>query len=157
MSIARCGKKGGTEMSKIFIGVDPDVDRNGVAMWDKETKTLSLQKLKFFELYEFLAILKHNRAEDITVVIEAGWLNKKSNWHTSGKGEFVAGRIGTKVGANHETGKKIVEMCEYMGLKYELRQPTSSKMGIRQFRMITKYQGKVDQDMVDAALLVYQR
>ena len=38
-------------MSKIFIGLDPDTTASGVAMWDKETKTLSLQKLKFFELY----------------------------------------------------------------------------------------------------------
>lgn len=49
------------------------------------------------------------------VYIEAGWLNKKSNFrHVKGAG--MNANIGKKVGANHEIGKKLVEMCEYLGI-----------------------------------------
>jgi len=111
-------------MSKIWIGIDPDAEKSGVAVWD--SKELTLLNLRFFELYEKLINCNMHcslNGKELTVVIEAGWLNTKSNWHSYGHGENVAAKIGTKVGANHQTGKLIAEACEYLGIEYQLKKP----------------------------------
>jgi len=151
-------------MKKILIGIDPDINLNGFSVLYKDPEcgdNMSIDKKTFFQIFDFLGQFRKNKESyhdyKITVFIEAGWLNKKSNWHVSGKGENVSSRVGSKVGANHQVGKLIVEMCEYLGLEYELCRPVSSKIGIRQFRMMSKYKGKLNQDMVDSAMLVYGR
>jgi hypothetical protein len=162
--------------NKILIGVDPDVTASGYASLEinkfevdcgipnswQTTRELKIHKLKFFEMFDSLntlhkLIYTFRGQYTAKVYIEAGWLNTKSNWHGSGKGENVASRIGTKVGANHQVGKLIAEMCEYLGLEYELVQPKTAKMGAILFRKVTKYKGKLDQDMIDAALLIWGR
>ena len=162
-------------MNKILIGIDPDCVASGCAELAinkyevdcgipntyETTRELKIHKLKFFELFDELhnleTLIKISKDYTVKVYIEAGWLNTKSNWHVSGKGENVASRIGTKVGANHQVGKLIAEMCEYLGLEYELVQPRTSKYSIKQFRMMSGYKGKLDQDMVDSALLIIGR
>lgn len=151
---------------KILIGIDADVEKSGVAILTKDSLfpngRLLIEKKSFFKLFDFLLAISNQRDKyfeeySLKVYLEAGWLNTKSNWHVSGKGEDVSARVGTKVGANHQVGKLIVEMCEYLKIDYELVQPKTSKIGIRQFRMLTKYEGKLDQDMVDAGCLILGR
>lgn len=142
-------------MSKIWVGIDSDIDKNGVALW--KDGVLALYNLKFFELFDKLSEWSLQAAVDgklIKVRIEAGWLNKKINWHNETKGTRVASKIGSYVGANHEAGKKIVEMCEHLGIEYELCIPKSSKVDAEMFKKITKYKGRTNQEQRDAAMLV---
>jgi hypothetical protein len=159
--------------NKILIGVDPDTQKSGYAClitrrveidcgvpntWETQ-KDLQINKVRFFEMFDALTTLKKmTKFEGYTakVYIEAGWLNK-SNWHLTGQGENVASLIGTKVGANHQVGKLIAEMCEYLGLEYELVQPRTSKIPVKLFRKMTGYTGKLDADMVDSAMLIIGR
>ena len=99
----------------MVVGIDPDIDRSGVAV--KEDGKIILHSLRFWDLFEFLSQMRPHK-----VVIEGGWLNKKSNFRL-GKNGNVNARIGKNVGANHEVGRKIVEMCEYLGLEYEVVKP----------------------------------
>lgn len=147
-------------MTDFRIGIDPDTDKSGVALFDvKGKQLLSLDNLIFFELFVFLyyQIAKHSD-ESIEVVIEAGWLNAKSNFHGAFGG--AAERIGAKVGANHETGKKIVEMCEYLNIPYRLVKPLSlkpwggKKINHAQFVQQTGWVGRTNQEQRDAAMLV---
>lgn len=151
--------KGKTRMmhsDKIWVGVDPDVDVNGVAIWEKGELTLT--GLRFFELYSMLSVLEASLSSGkVCVVIEGGWLNTKSNWHNEYQGVSAASSVGRKTGANHQTGKLIVEMCEHIGLKYEVVRPTSSKIKSDAFKKITKFQGRTNQDQRDAAMLVFGR
>jgi hypothetical protein len=97
------------------VGIDPDIDKSGVAV--KEDGKITLYSLRFWDLFEFLSQLRPQK-----VVIEGGWLNQKSNFR-AGKSSNVSARIGKNVGANHEAGRKIVEMCEYLKLDYEIVKP----------------------------------
>lgn len=139
-------------MKKLFIGVDPDSKKNGVAYWYKENKNLELENLTFFELFDSIKSLKIRY--DITVIIDAGWLNK-SNFHVTGSNKRVNGQIGERVGANHETGKKISEMCVYLGVEYQLHKPIKSKVDKVLFEKITGYKGRTNQENRDAGMLVY--
>lgn len=139
-------------MEKLFIGVDPDVNKNGVGYWRPEKKIFELENLTFFKLFDVIryAKIRYN----VTVIIDAGWLNK-SNFHVTGTNKNVNGKIGERVGANHETGRKIAEMCDYLGVAYELHRPTRSKVNKEVFEQITGYKGRTNQETRDAGMLVY--
>lgn len=110
----------------LIIGIDPDREKSGVALLDTASlKFMSLQTLPFPELLEFL-MYHRDMADRVTkkslkVVVEAGWLNLKSNFHGyyGQRGEKIA----KDVGANHETGKKIIEMCRHWGIDVEEKKP----------------------------------
>lgn len=107
-------------MGQIIIAIDPDTDKNGIAYFTIREKGIKLLNLKFFELFDFLK--EHN--ENIhSVIVEASWLIKKANWHDNSKGSKYGSRIGSNTGANHETGKKIVEMLEYLNIPIILKKP----------------------------------
>ena len=95
---------------KLIIGIDSDVKKSGVAVLNG--KELLLNNLAFFDLRDFLVREKEN----IRIVkVEAGYLNKKSNFRGA-KNIRTAARIGKNVGACNEVAKKIVEMCNHYGL-----------------------------------------
>jgi hypothetical protein len=141
-------------MEKIFIGIDPDTDKNGVAIWYKQLKKLELSNLRFFELFSLLSELKTKY--DICVIVDAGWLNK-SNFHAIGTNKGINAKIGERVGANHETGKKIVEMCEYLCIQNALHKPTKTKAKAAEFAALTGFKGRTNQEVRDAGLLVFGR
>lgn len=138
----------------IVVGIDPDTDKSGVAAWRSYDKSYALHNLKFFELFEYL---QNNKAIIRLVVVEAGWLND-SVWHGAGnKRSCVAARIGKNVGCNHETGRKIVEMCEYLKLHYEVVRPRNSKISHKEFGALTGIQERTNQEQRDAFMLVFGR
>lgn len=138
----------------MIIGIDPDIKKSGVAVVANEN--IDLHNLTFFELFDFL---KSNEIK--LVVIEAGWLNKKSNWHKGyyNKGKLITNtnnineNISKKTGANHETGRKIVEMCVYLGIDYQLIKPTSKKVNTLFFEKLTGIK-RSNQETRDAAMLI---
>lgn len=104
-----------------IIGIDPDVDKSGVATLYTATKRVMLQSLTFPELIRYLQ--KMREEADVIVVVEAGWLNK-STWHfkrSDSKSKVAA--IGCDVGENHRTGKLIAEMAEDIGFITERIKP----------------------------------
>jgi hypothetical protein len=131
------------------IGIDPDAHLSGVAWY--EDGVLQLNNLSFFDLFDHL-----QKAMGLSeVVIEAGWLNK-SNWHAKkGQSISVVAEIGERTGANHETGRKIVEMCDYLGLYYKLVRPTRSKLNSVQFCALTGIK-RSNQEQRDAAMLIFE-
>ena len=106
-----------------IIAIDPDVTKSGVAVLDVTSKGLSIYAMSFPDLIDF--IYSFPDKESIRIAVEAGWLNRKSNFHGyyGNRGE----RIAKNVGANHETGKKIVEMCEHKGYFISLVKPLEKR------------------------------
>ena len=138
----------------IYIGIDPDTDKSGVAVWNSKEKTLEVKTMRFFELMDWL---KGSINSNCIVIIEAGWLNKKSNFHDRAYQSKAAGEsIAKRVGANHEAGRKIVEMCEYLNIGYQLVIPKVRKTTSEQFEYITGMKVK-NQEMIDAGMLVFGR
>ena len=135
---------------KIIIGIDPDVDKSGVATNEK-----FLTNLTFFELFDFLSLNKkaHNQ---MVVYIECGFLNK-GNWHKTNGSNSVNAQIGQRTGANHEVAKKIVEMCRYLGIEYYEIKPTKSKVNSEFFKQITKIDKRTNQEQRDAYMLIYSK
>jgi hypothetical protein len=137
----------------IYIGIDPDTIKSGVAYYNNKDKSLELSNLSFFQLFDYLSWCMETKLE-FKIFLEAGWFNKKSNWHDEKNGAYIASRIGAKTGANHETGKKIEEMLQYLSIPYELKIPKTSKVGSKYFTCLTGMK-KSNQDQRDAAMLVW--
>lgn len=137
----------------VIIGIDPDVEKSGVACRQKYTNnTIEVVSYSILPLVRYLGYVKKQPSKTL-VIIEASWLKKKKNWHTgddvpAGVGQSVA----YKVGRNHQVGFTIVEFCEELGLDYFLYIPTQKKKTItflkKQFGIVAKNQEEVDAVMM---------
>lgn len=134
----------------IYIGIDPDVSKSGFAVWNTETKKFEVvTAMPFFDLLDELITYSTN----CHVILEAGWLNKKSNYHFS-KSHAIGQRIAKNVGSNHQVGKLIEEYLKRLSMPYTLQQPKRSKTTADEFLSITGVKVK-NQDTIDACMLVY--
>lgn len=134
----------------LIIGIDPDLDASGVATL-KNGQIEKLECLDFPKVIEFIHLQKPLIKK---VVIEAGWLNAKSNWHQA-KTIQVAAKIGKNVGENHATGKILAQMIEAMGVSVQLVRPTSSKLNAEQFKRLTGFAGMTNPEKRDAGVLIW--
>lgn len=139
-------------MSKILIGIDPDVDKSGFARI--EGKQLKLDNLSFFDLYEELKSYQNQVIKPI-VYVELGSLNK-TNWHSKeSKSSKWNSNIGAALGRNFEVANKIVEMCEYLKIPYVKIQPKKSKITNDYFKKITGINTRTNQEQRDAMMLIW--
>lgn len=98
----------------IIFGIDPDVEKSGVCGISFVVNKIDVDTVTFADIVNDLYVISgRGKRVNVLFVVEAGWLNKKSNFH----GQFGARaeRIAKNVGANHQTGKHIVEMCKHFG------------------------------------------
>ncbi len=97
--------------AQIIIGIDPDLEKSGVAILGND---LQLKNLTFPETVE----LFRNEQDSIKkVVIEAGWENKKANFRVGGgHSRQVNEQIARRVGMNHATGILLAEIAQALGL-----------------------------------------
>ncbi|WP_228203393.1 hypothetical protein [Acinetobacter sp. CFCC 10889] len=135
----------------MIIGIDPDLEKSGVAVL--KDGSLRLNNMSFYDLTQYFEV---NKDQIKKVVIEAGWLNKKSNLHSRyGQSKRAGERIAKNVGENHATGKLLVEMAESLGLAVVLVKPTKSKKNSEEFNRITGWQGRTNQEQRDAGMLIW--
>ncbi len=143
---------------KWVIGIDPDCDRNGIAVYNTMIKELEdVKALSFIDLMQYIESFMENIGEDSYLIrLEAGWLCKKSNWH--GQTGVVAQRISKNVGANHEVGRQIEKYLISKSFNYELIKPIGySKLFIdaKVFKSVTKWEGITNGDSRSACAMVW--
>lgn len=152
--------------SDVVIGIDPDCDKNGYALIDKTKGTLTLATYTFGELIEEL--LRRAKEYDMlrrkwVIVIEGGWLTGTANDHYFGTNIRIAAKVAQKVGRNHETGRKICEICAMFKLPYEIKEPLrkvwgkqhNDKISADEFNALTGYTKRTNQEVRDAALIAW--
>lgn len=156
------------ERYDIYIGIDPDVEKSGVAELDAYSHTFKkLKAMTFPELLDYLAANHFDCASSIVtprylVVIEAGWLNK-AHWHLTPRDtRAIAAAKGNAAGRNHEVGRKIAECCEAWGYPYKLVKPLrkcwrgkDGKITHEELAYFTHIEGRTNQEVRDAALLAW--
>lgn len=160
-----------TDKIDIVIGIDPDVDRSGFALLDSRTRKFDLRALSFPDLLDALKTVQRKcevAGRSLTVVVEAGWLNE-SNWHLSHReSRAEAAAKGNAVGRNHETGRKICEMCDHWDIPVVRKKPLplksrgvhfwngkDGKITSEELKALTGYEKRTNQEMRDAALLAW--
>jgi len=110
----------------IIIGIDPDVDKSGVAALNCGTKSVKVGRKRFPDLIDSLRGVRDDAKKNnipVLVVVEASWLISH-NWHTSHSRSVAAiAKTGYNVGRNHQVGMLIVECCKAMGLEVKEQMP----------------------------------
>ena len=147
-------------MAELIIGIDPDVEKSGVAIWCDGW--VGIEVLSFFDLYDRLP--QYKKDYDLKVIIEASWLNKKVNYHggKGGAGQKPAHSVGTgqkiahSVGRNHVIGQLLDQMCKKLGIETILVRPTRKKLDQHQFNEVTGHKGRTNPEKRDAAMLVWR-
>jgi len=144
------------------VGIDPDQDRSGFAVFCRlEKRLIYVSTLSFFELCNSLAAYE---AGSVLVILEAGWLNK-SVWHGEPAAAASwpirarlanAAEIGRRVGINAGVGLSIQNLLIGLGHEYKLEQPTSAKLDADNFKRLTGWVGRTSQDARDAGRLAFK-
>ena len=149
-----------------FIGIDPDVEKNGVAIVEKETRHLECAALTFAQTLDYLQWVAKRAAESgasVKVYVEAGWMNR-TNWHLKkwdNRGQVVA--KGVSQGRNEQVSRLLGEMCEAYGMQWQFLKPFR-KVWNGKDRKITHEElcavtglvyGRTNQEMRDAALIAW--
>jgi predicted nuclease with RNAse H fold len=140
-----------------IIAIDPDVYKSGVAFLKPSTRQLEVSNLEFPLLLDYL-----QHAKTLVVVVEAGWITQ-ANWHLRrGDNARIASAKGNSTGRNHETGRKIVEMCKHYGIEVIEHTPLrkcwcgkDGKITHKELESFTGIIGRTNQDGRDAALLAW--
>lgn len=141
-------------MAKLLIGIDPDVEKSGVAF--KNGNDYTLENLEYFELFEFLKFYKE-REEKPIVYVEKGAMNK-SNWHSKNdKSHKWNSSIGAALGRNFEAANIIIKMCKYLNLEVVEVKPTRKKIDSETFKSITGFTKRTNQEVRDAFMLIYDK
>lgn len=138
-----------SDKTKILIGIDPDCDKSGFALYDPKAKQImTLQTFDFFDLMEELNL--HDQLYDLTVHLEAGWLIK-GNWHKGG-----SKKSGNSVGRNHEIGRQIEKFLKRQNIAYKLVEPQGySSYTHELFCAVTGWKLKTNAETRVAGLLVF--
>lgn len=141
------------------IGVDPDVDRSGIAVYEiLRNKLIVVDSLSLCDLFDSIINLKNTLDIDEFIVrLEAGWLQKKSNWHAS-MNQYTAQRIASNVGANHEIGRQIEKMLIRHNINYELLNPSGYSSFFKDaelFKRTTGWNEKTNNDSRSACAMVW--
>lgn len=156
---------------RYYFGLDPDIERFGASIWDsKERKFLFIGNADFFEVAGAIRtgklkglVIDGYKISDCKVIISAGWLLEKTNWHThNAKGVQlsvpVQMKIAMNVGKNHGSGLLMEQYCKnIVGVNYELIAPKGKMNGpanVALFKRLCRYEGRTNEDARDAAMLV---
>lgn len=148
---------------RYYIGIDPDTENSGIAVWDKHYQNyILISNMDFWTLINFLSMGYANKTGQLDdwseinfiVVIDAGWLVKKTNFHHHKGG--TRDKVSVNVGRNHQVGILIMEYCMRNGLNYSLHEP-SGKMPANTFQKLTGWKESTNQDSRDAAMIVFKR
>lgn len=147
----------------VVIGIDPDKEKSGFAFLTPRNKEMVVENLTFPVMLDRLQAIKRNIVSSggkVLIVVEAGWMVKKSNFHDA-QGHR-AEKIAKDVGANHETGRKIIEMCKHYGLEVLPMHPLKKcwkgrdgKITDEEIKYFMPVYGRTNQDGRDAALLAW--
>lgn len=157
------------ETTTYYIGIDPDVDKNGVALLDVNTHRLSIQTLTFAETLDYLTRAYYELHKRLNhgfkVIIEAGWMNH-GNYHVKAwEGSQVSAAKGVSQGRNEQTSRLLGEMCQHYGIPFEFQRPLfktwhgkDKKITQAELEDITGQKlARTNQEGRDAALLAWHK
>lgn len=146
-----------------IIGVDPDVDKSGVAVICKRgpQKARWVSSLSFPALVDWLRALPGDG--ETIVVVEDSWTHG-GQWHLPPRvSPRAAAKIGENTGRCHQVGRLIVEMCNHLGIPCDPVRPLV-KMWAGKDRKITHAEiveitglqkSRTNQEERDALLLAW--
>jgi DNA mismatch repair ATPase MutS len=104
----------GKSDKRFICGIDPDLTKSGIAVWDSASSQWVISQAT--ENENISKMLSEFNQSEIVVYLEAGWMNKKSNFRKMVSAR-VAQNIAMKVGQNHAVGKMLAAELRSLGFE----------------------------------------
>lgn len=144
-------------MSKLVIGIDPDAQKSGIAIY-KDGVLVELHLWSFSQLVAHMMV--NAGASYITYVLEdveaigTTWIRKKTT-------SAVMRKIAQNVGQVKQTARLIQEMGAYYGADIKMIKPLkrlakTTKGRVAEFKRATEWAGRSNDDNRDAAMLALE-
>lgn len=159
--------------SLFLIGIDPGRE-TGVCAYDRRNKKIMhMESMPFWDAIDFIASFHYHgtglpqsikESDQITlqddyksyeVVIEDPGLNTFLHSKFYRNAIKVQTKIAQNVGMNKEDAYLIIEYMKRKRIKYRQIRPSSVKWTAADFKKITRWEGKLNQHMIDAGRMVY--
>lgn len=137
-------------MNKLDIGVDPDVDKHGVAIYSNG-KLSELLNLNTLELYDLIKPMVG--AADIVLHVE-NVKGIKAVWHNKGGNKKSFGGTSQNVGKNKHAQTCIEQLAAHLDIPIKLYKPCSHWKDTSQkalFERATGWTGSSNKDNRSAA------
>jgi hypothetical protein len=133
------------------IGIDPDLHRSGVAVYDIEAKRLIVcEVMTLWKLFDFLRSFAKVNASFIR--LEHSPLQKCSSWHKGGKGAAL------NVGKSQGICIVLKEFLEFEKFEFELLPPSGYSVifhKVETFKASTGWIKQTNEDSRAAAAMVF--
>ena len=149
-------------MKKVIIGIDPDTEKNGIAIYkNNEIELLCLDLFAMFDMINKINIENYG----IYVVIEKGQNNKALfnaiSAGTKAKGAIaskmrITANVASKIGRNFELTNIIEKWCIYMGIDYSFYTPQGAKYTHKQVKEAFKITKQTNPEKRDALRCISQ-
>lgn len=140
-------------MYDIVIGIDPDSERDGIAILYPATRQISAQMTTFgrtLNIIQQTYIQALSTQKSFIVYVEAGWLNK-GNFHIRPyDSKYKIAALGVDQGRNHQRGLDIIDYCEYNKIPYKEVKPLPKTAS--GFHLWNGKDGKITQPEIEAIM-----
>ncbi|PNH94075.1 hypothetical protein [Vibrio diazotrophicus] len=138
-------------MNNYVIGLDPDSDKPGVAVY-KNGKLIAVKSLGLFNLMDLLSGMKTDGS--IHAHIENVCANNARFKKGGVKNARAATAINRSIGMVQQSQRNLEEMLNHLGIGYTLHSIDSkwkSQKGKREFELVTGWKGQSNEDSRSAA------
>lgn len=132
----------------IVIGIDPDSDKHGVAVYDNGLLT-DLQNLSTPHLIE---LIESWPKKSVRASIENVLKNNFAYYDRSNKTKRAYGALLRSIGRNQQAQQEIMTWLNFLGIEYELHDPSKHwKKDRSEFQRVTGWNGSSNEDTRSAA------
>lgn len=140
-----------------FVGIDPDLRKNGVAVME-DGVYVSLGALGIVELVNMFR--KHAGDPETVFILEDVNVHRPT-FTRHGQNEKKMQKISQNVGMVKAIAEVLVEFLSHYGCRFELRAPLKgfakqAKNDAKLFTRLTGWEGRTNSDVRDAAMLIYR-
>lgn len=141
---------------KYVIGIDPDADKHGVAVY-RDGKLELLQAMDDVEIVTMVANIKNGTEAEITFAIEDVMANKFIYSRNQHRSKAAQSNIGMKVGQCQHAQKSLMRWLDHLGIKYQLFKPQRANWAENkiQFERLTGWDKRSSKDTRSAAFFGY--
>jgi len=150
----------------VIIGIDPSLTKTGFAVWDCATKTfVAMNRYDFWDTCHVIlqtrsvasacAAVIENAAEHRFVYGRVlGDIAKQKSANAVRRSAALIQSRALDVGKNHGASLLLIEFLRRNAIPAHVVKPTKQKTDSKNFRLMTGYEGKTNQDERDAARLI---
>ena len=132
----------------IIIGVDPDSERHGIALF-KNKKLVSLQQWALPQVIDFIATQQASLLFSIEDVMRNGFVYKRN----VKKYKPVQDKITMDIGRCQQSQVELMRVLDHYGIKYVLHKPHAGNWANnkKMFELVTKWNKRSNVDTRSAA------